>query len=159
MFAIIKTRWQTRPLSRRAKRRSSAAPASLRKKYAGIPIPQTWYACSSTLPHLGITGSRYNADGARVPHSSPCRGGVRTVHRSGCALPEPIDKSGQMRNIPAKVAAMVESSSKRVIYAALTGNLLVAATKFAAAGLTGSAAMLSEAIHSTVDSGNQLLLL
>jgi cation diffusion facilitator family transporter len=54
---------------------------------------------------------------------------------------------------------MVQSSSKRVIYAALTGNLLVAATKFAAAGLTGSAAMLSEAVHSTVDSGNQLLLL
>jgi hypothetical protein len=35
-FAIIKTRWQTRPLSRRAKRRSSTAPGSLRKKYAGM---------------------------------------------------------------------------------------------------------------------------
>jgi cation diffusion facilitator family transporter len=54
---------------------------------------------------------------------------------------------------------MARSSSQRVIYAALIGNLLVAATKFAAAGFTGSAAMLSEAIHSTVDSGNQLLLL
>src|SRR5438270_2888527 len=39
MFAIIRTRWQTRPLSRRAKRRSSAAPGSLRKKYAGIVHP------------------------------------------------------------------------------------------------------------------------
>src|SRR6267378_4530289 len=39
MFAIIRTRWQTRPLSRRAKRRSSAAPGSLRKKYAGIAYP------------------------------------------------------------------------------------------------------------------------
>src|ERR1700676_1301104 len=39
MFAIIRTRWQTRPLSRRAKRRSSAAPRSLRKKYAGIAYP------------------------------------------------------------------------------------------------------------------------
>jgi cation diffusion facilitator family transporter len=54
---------------------------------------------------------------------------------------------------------MAGSSSKRVIYAALIGNLLVAAAKFIAAGFTGSAAMLSEAIHSTVDSGNQLLLL
>src|ERR1700674_5199001 len=39
MFAIIRPRWQTRPLSRRAKRRSSAAPGSLRKKYAGIAYP------------------------------------------------------------------------------------------------------------------------
>src|SRR5436190_21113480 len=39
MFAIIRTRWQTRPLSRRAKRRSSTAPGSLRKKYAGIVYP------------------------------------------------------------------------------------------------------------------------
>lgn len=54
---------------------------------------------------------------------------------------------------------MARASSKTVIYAALGGNLLVAATKFAAAGYTGSAAMLSEAIHSAVDTGNQLLLL
>ena len=39
MFAIIKTRGHTRARSRRAKRRSSAAPGSLRKKYAGIVPP------------------------------------------------------------------------------------------------------------------------
>jgi len=51
------------------------------------------------------------------------------------------------------------SGSKKVIYAALVGNGLIAITKFAAATITGSSAMLSEGIHSVVDTGNQVLLL
>ncbi len=54
---------------------------------------------------------------------------------------------------------MAVSSSKTVIYAALVGNGLIAITKFIAATMTGSAAMLSEAVHSVVDTGNQGLLL
>ncbi len=50
-------------------------------------------------------------------------------------------------------------SSKKVIFAALVGNGLIAVTKFIAAAMTGSSAMLSEGIHSLVDTGNQVLLL
>jgi cation diffusion facilitator family transporter len=49
--------------------------------------------------------------------------------------------------------------SRAVIYAAIVANLGIAAAKFAVAALTGSAAMLAEGIHSTVDTGNELLLL
>jgi len=51
------------------------------------------------------------------------------------------------------------AESTRVIYAAIAANLVIAVTKFIAAGFTGSSAMLSEGIHSLVDTGNGGLML
>ena len=51
-----------------------------------------------------------------------------------------------------------EGGTKAVV-AALTANLFIAVTKFAAWALTGASSMLAEAIHSVADSGNQALLL
>jgi cation diffusion facilitator family transporter len=55
--------------------------------------------------------------------------------------------------------AAVASESRRLILLALAANFGIAVTKFIAAGISGSAAMLAEAFHSVADTGNQLFLL
>jgi cation diffusion facilitator family transporter len=52
-----------------------------------------------------------------------------------------------------------DGGSRSAVWAALIGNVLVTVTKAGAAAFTGSSAMLSEAVHSFVDTGNEVLLL
>src|SRR4051794_9445747 len=51
------------------------------------------------------------------------------------------------------------ASSKRPVYTALAADIAIAVTKFVAAAFTHSSAMVSEGIHSLIDSVNQILLL
>ena len=51
------------------------------------------------------------------------------------------------------------SPNTTALYAALLGNLAIAITKFISAGITGGSAMLSEGVHSLVDTGNSVLML
>ena len=55
--------------------------------------------------------------------------------------------------------AGAEPAGLRAVFAALAANLGIAATKFIAFAITGSASMLAESVHSVADSGNQVLLL
>ena len=51
------------------------------------------------------------------------------------------------------------AESRVAIYGAIAANVAIAATKFVVAGITGSSAMMSEGVHSVVDTANDLLLL
>ena len=51
------------------------------------------------------------------------------------------------------------AESPRAVYGAIAANVAIAVTKFAVASITGSSAMLSEGVHSLVDTGDGLLLL
>ena len=52
-----------------------------------------------------------------------------------------------------------QGGSKTAVVAAIAGNLIIALIKFIAAAITGSSAMISEGIHSVVDTGNGGLVL
>ena len=56
-------------------------------------------------------------------------------------------------------SAKSQHDSPVAVYGALAANLGIAVAKLVAAALTGSSAMISEGIHSIVDTGNQGLLL
>jgi cation diffusion facilitator family transporter len=56
-------------------------------------------------------------------------------------------------------AMKAKSGTRRVLYVALLGDVAATLAKFLVAAMTGSSAMLTEGIHSLVDTGNELLLL
>lgn len=53
---------------------------------------------------------------------------------------------------------MSSGGSNKVIYVAMGANLAISLSKYLAAAFTGSSAMLAEAFHSTLDTGNEVLL-
>jgi cation diffusion facilitator family transporter len=69
----------------------------------------------------------------------------------------PVEAESSGHEQPEPGAA--HGSGMRAVIAALGANLGIAATKFAAFLITGSASMLAESVHSIADSGNQALLL
>ena len=60
---------------------------------------------------------------------------------------------------PGLITTTLVAESKLAVYGAIAANAAIAVTKFVVAGITGSSAMLSEGIHSTVDTSNGILLL
>ncbi len=60
---------------------------------------------------------------------------------------------------PGRLAVAQGADSARAVLVALGANFAIAITKYIAAAITGSGAMFAEAVHSTADCGNQLLLL
>ena len=81
--------------------------------------------------------------------------GERRPHAAWTLHPEAVHESisSDRRNRPEN-PTMAVSSSPNAVYAAIGANLAIAVTKFVAAAFTGSSAMLSEGIHSIVDTGN-----
>src|SRR5512141_261812 len=104
------------------------------------------------------------------PRTASCPSHSPTAHRSSAcagsseawtrAARRTATRSRPARSEgPSGAPVAVMAKSKIAIYGAITANVAIAVTKFVVAGITGSSAMLSEGIHSAVDTFNGVLLL
>jgi cation diffusion facilitator family transporter len=72
---------------------------------------------------------------------------------------KPEEPEGHRADAARDLAAAHSPGGKKAVLAAFAANVGIAATKFAAFLITGSASMLAEAVHSVADSANEALLL
>ena len=104
-------------------------------------------------------GQRGGGPGQRGGGPVERGGGPGPVERGGG--PGPVERGGDGPggDGPGKSGGPGPGGGKRTVLAAFAANLGIAATKFAAFMITGSASMLAESVHSVADSSNQALLL
>jgi cation diffusion facilitator family transporter len=81
------------------------------------------------------------------------------IHEETLAMTSLVDNLVHRGNRPGPGLAGTPKDSRLAIFGAIAANLAIAATKLVVAGITGSSAMLSEGIHSSVDTFNGVLLL
>src|SRR6516225_3751938 len=146
-----------------------AGPASSGQPAAG---PGEHSASPGASPRTPRPGTPPGGDGAgpapepagagdpTAVNSAPAAGGTAAAGGpAGTDRPEGADRTAEADGPVAAAAVAAPSAGLRAVVAALAANLGIAATKFVAFAITGSASMLAEGVHSVADSGNQLLLL
>src|SRR5690242_7472276 len=142
----------SRPIARVSSIRSRPA---AKPCFASISI----HRVHSVRPVIASSGGRSSMSSASPPEAAPASRRCQSSRRPVATAVQPRRSrccSGGGRRMHSDEGG---SASKKTVYAALVGNVLVAATKFTAAAVTGSASMLSEGVHSLVDTGNEVLLL
>lgn len=101
----------------------------------------------------------------RAGPTAPGRWGVTGVDAASVragrhgAVPSPLRRRAAVDDGHGRRAGLAADGGTRAVVVALGANLGIAASKFVAAAITGSASMLAEGVHSVADSGNQVLLL
>ena len=74
-------------------------------------------------------------------------------------VPKAPDAPAVVLDAPPHSSPAPGAGPRRVLYVAIVGDIAIAVAKFFVAAVTGSSAMLTEGVHSLVDTGNELLLL